>query len=92
MPGRTLTQHAAPTTFGAKAASWLNGVLDAAERLGALVTPVQIGGAAGTWAATTELAALRTDAGSALREQGYDLSPSVVAHIMRRLPDDDTQG
>jgi hypothetical protein len=35
--------------------------------------------------------ALRTDAGSALREQGYDLSPSVVAHIMRRLPEDDTQ-
>ena len=33
--------------------------------------------------------ALRTDAGSALREQGYDLSPSVVAHIMRRLPDDE---
>jgi hypothetical protein len=32
--------------------------------------------------------ALRTDARSALREQGYDLSPSVVAHIMRRLPDD----
>jgi 3-carboxy-cis,cis-muconate cycloisomerase len=62
MVARTLTQHAAPTTFGAKAASWLNGVLDAAERLGALVTPVQIGGAAGTWAATTELAALRTDA------------------------------
>jgi hypothetical protein len=32
--------------------------------------------------------ALRTDPGSALREHGYDLSPSVVAHIMRRLPDD----
>jgi hypothetical protein len=32
--------------------------------------------------------ALRSDAGSTLREQGYDLSPSVVAHIMRRLPDD----
>jgi hypothetical protein len=33
--------------------------------------------------------ALRADAGSALRERGYDLSPSVVAHIMRRLPEDD---
>jgi hypothetical protein len=32
--------------------------------------------------------ALRSDAGSTLREQGYDLSPSVVAHIMRRLPED----
>ena len=29
MVARTLTQHAAPTTFGAKAAGWLNGVVDA---------------------------------------------------------------
>ena len=36
--------------------------------------------------------ALRSDAGSTLREQGYDLSPSVVAHIMRRLPDEGTTG
>jgi 3-carboxy-cis,cis-muconate cycloisomerase len=63
MVARTLTQQAAPTTFGAKAAGWLNGVVDAVERLGALVTPVQIGGAVGTWAATTELAALVTEAG-----------------------------
>ena len=62
MVARTLTQQAAPTTFGAKAAGWLNGVVDAFERLDALVTPIQVGGAAGTWAATTELAALLTDA------------------------------
>ena len=30
---------------------------------------------------------LRADPDSALREQGYDLSPSVIAHIMRRLPE-----
>lgn len=60
MVARTLTQHAAPTTFGAKAAGWLNGVVDAFERMAALATPVQIGGAAGTLAATTELAALLT--------------------------------
>ena len=58
MVARTLTQHAAPTTFGAKAAVWLNGVVDAYQRLSALVMPVQIGGAVGTWAATTELATL----------------------------------
>lgn len=58
MVARTLTQHAAPTTFGAKLAGWLNGVTDALERLDGLVTPVQIGGAAGTRAATTELATL----------------------------------
>ncbi|OBH46222.1 3-carboxy-cis,cis-muconate cycloisomerase [Mycobacterium intracellulare] len=60
MVARTLTQHAAPTTFGAKAAGWLNGVIDAFDRVAALSTPVQIGGAAGTLAATTELAALLT--------------------------------
>ena len=60
MVARTLTQHAAPTTFGAKAAGWLNGVIDAFERVAALTTPAQIGGAAGTLAATTELAALLT--------------------------------
>ena len=56
MVARTLTQHAAPTTFGAKAAGWLDGVVDAFERLGGLVTPIQIGGAAGTRAASAELA------------------------------------
>ena len=39
MVARTLTQHAAPTTFGAKAAGWLNGVVDAYERLDALEHP-----------------------------------------------------
>ena len=62
MVARTLTQHAAPTTFGAKAAGWLDGVVDAFERLGELVTPTQIGGAAGTRAATTELATLLGEA------------------------------
>jgi 3-carboxy-cis,cis-muconate cycloisomerase len=61
MVARTLTQHAAPTTFGAKAATWCNGVVDALARIAEVVTPVQIGGAAGTWSATTELAALVTD-------------------------------
>ncbi len=60
MVARTLTQHAAPTTFGAKAAGWLNGAVDAFEGLSALVVPIQIGGAAGTLAASTELAVLRT--------------------------------
>jgi 3-carboxy-cis,cis-muconate cycloisomerase len=54
MAGRTLLQHAVPTTFGLKAAGWLVSVRDArvalarvrAERLA-----VQLGGAAGTLAA-----------------------------------------
>ncbi|OBH27572.1 3-carboxy-cis,cis-muconate cycloisomerase [Mycobacterium sp. E342] len=65
MVARTLTQHAAPTTFGAKVARWLDGAVDAFEGLAAVVCPVQIGGAAGTLAAGTELAALLTDASDA---------------------------
>ncbi len=58
MVARTLTQHAVPTTFGVKAATWGNAVVDAYHQVGALSLPVQIGGAGGTLAATTELATL----------------------------------
>ncbi|MFH8759762.1 3-carboxy-cis,cis-muconate cycloisomerase [Streptomyces atroolivaceus] len=53
MPGRTLTQHAVPTTFGLKAAGWRSLALDARDRLRAVrdALPVQLGGAAGTLAA-----------------------------------------
>ena len=61
MAARTLTQHAVPTTFGTKAAVWLNGVVDAAQRLNSQSLPAQIGGAAGTLSATTELATLFGD-------------------------------
>jgi 3-carboxy-cis,cis-muconate cycloisomerase len=56
MVARTLLQHALPTTFGYKAATWLTGLLEAQqlvlaarERLAA-----QLGGAAGTLAALGE--------------------------------------
>lgn len=54
---RTLTQAALPSTFGAKFARWLTGVLDAAEPIAGLMAslPVQVGGAVGTLAAATEL-------------------------------------
>jgi 3-carboxy-cis,cis-muconate cycloisomerase len=53
MPGRTLTQHAVPTTFGLKAAGWRSLVLDARDRTARVreSLPVQLGGAAGTLAA-----------------------------------------
>jgi len=53
LPGRTLTQHAVPTTFGLKAAGWRSLVLDARDRVRAVrsALPVQLGGAAGTLAA-----------------------------------------
>ncbi|TQJ56919.1 3-carboxy-cis,cis-muconate cycloisomerase [Streptomyces sp. NBC_00080] len=55
MPGRTLTQHAVPTTFGLKAAGWRSLVLDARDRVTAVrdALPAQLGGAAGTLAAFT---------------------------------------
>jgi 3-carboxy-cis,cis-muconate cycloisomerase len=56
MAGRTLTQHAVPTTFGLKAAGWRSLVLDSADRLTALRLPAQLGGAAGTLAAFEALA------------------------------------
>ncbi|MFJ9102385.1 3-carboxy-cis,cis-muconate cycloisomerase [Streptomyces sp. NPDC102405] len=55
MPGRTLTQHAVPTTFGLKAAGWRALVLDARDRVTVVrdSLPTQLGGAAGTLAAFT---------------------------------------
>ncbi len=53
LAGRTLTQHAVPTTFGLKAAGWRSLILDAHDRLTAVRgdLPAQLGGAAGTLAA-----------------------------------------
>ncbi|MFF0435316.1 3-carboxy-cis,cis-muconate cycloisomerase [Streptomyces sp. NPDC004327] len=58
MPGRTLTQHAVPTTFGLKAAGWRSLVLDARDRITAVRDglPAQLGGAAGTLAAFADAA------------------------------------
>lgn len=53
---RTLTQHAVPTTVGARAAGWVRGIRRAVARLEATATglPAQLGGAAGTLAATAD--------------------------------------
>lgn len=50
---RTLTQHAVPTTVGARAAGWVRGVRRAAARVREArdVLPAQLGGAAGTLSA-----------------------------------------
>ncbi len=72
MPGRTLTQHAVPTTFGLKAATWLSGVLDARRRLRSLLAgglPVQLGGAAGTLGAYLEFARLAGEPGESYAEK-----------------------
>lgn len=55
---RTLTQHAVPTTWGARAAGWMRGIERAQERLrdvaGQGVLPAQLGGAAATLSAFVE--------------------------------------
>jgi 3-carboxy-cis,cis-muconate cycloisomerase len=56
MAARTLLQQAVPTTFGAKAAVWLVGIVEGRSRLqeAAERLPAQLGGAAGTLAAYGE--------------------------------------
>ncbi len=53
---RTLTQQAVPTSLGARAAGWSRGIRRAAGRLRAAADalPAQLGGAAGTLAATVD--------------------------------------
>ena len=85
MVGRTLTQYAVPVTFGLKAAQWLTGVLDARAALGAVVLPVQCGGAAGTLALTGELVADPLAAARALADELGLVAPGLSWHT-RRTP------
>lgn len=54
---RTLTQHAVPTTVGARIAGWLSGVTRARMRLAATraALPAQLGGAGGTLASFVQI-------------------------------------
>ncbi|MGQ0838834.1 class-II fumarase/aspartase family protein [Actinokineospora sp.] len=76
--GRTLTQHAVPITFGLKAASWLQLVLDALDRVRATTLPAELGGAAGTLAAYAEYAALDAPGG---RFDGTELIAPFAAEL-----------
>lgn len=77
MAGRTLAMHAVPTTFGAKVAVWMQGILDARERLVRVraALPVQLGGAAGTLASYIECARCAVS----------ELSQAPSGEIMERL-------
>lgn len=77
--GRTLTQHAVPTTFGLKAAGWRSLVLDAHQRLTAVraALPAQLGGAAGTLAAFHAFA--EADGSTAAPDPGPDLGLRLLA-------------
>ncbi|MGW2706841.1 3-carboxy-cis,cis-muconate cycloisomerase [Streptomyces sp. NPDC001340] len=86
MPGRTLTQHAVPTTFGLKAAGWRSLVLDARDRVARVrdSLPAQLGGAAGTLAAFQAYGAQDTDAPTQAyaREVGL-AAPALPWHTLR---------
>lgn len=60
---RTLTQHAVPTTLGARIAGWRQGVARALVRVAGVRLPAQLAGAGGTLAAFVE----RSDADTAAR-------------------------
>ncbi|MBO1330837.1 3-carboxy-cis,cis-muconate cycloisomerase [Streptomyces sp. VRA16 Mangrove soil] len=84
MPGRTLTQHAVPTTFGLKAAGWRSLVLDARDRLRGVVLPAQLGGAAGTLAAFEAYGA--TDPLALVESYARELdlaAPELPWHVLR---------
>ncbi|QHA08184.1 3-carboxy-cis,cis-muconate cycloisomerase [Streptomyces broussonetiae] len=86
MPGRTLTQHAVPTTFGLKAAGWRSLVLDARDRITRVrdCLPVQLGGAAGTLAAFQAYGA--RDAGALTQAYARELgltAPALPWHTLR---------
>lgn len=78
---RTLGMHAVPTTFGARVSTWIQGLLAAAERLRRVREhglPVQLGGAAGTFASYVECA----------RRSGGALADASPAQIYARLTDE----
>ena len=76
MAGRTLMQHALPTTFGVKVAGWLDAMNRHRERLSEIrkrALVLQFGGAVGTLAA--------------LREKGLQVAEALAAELHLALPD-----
>ena len=81
--GRTWMQHAVPTTFGMKAAGWLDAVLRQREACAALrerALVLQLGGAVGTLAALGDKAAA---VAAALAEELRLPLPDVAWHTQR---------
>jgi 3-carboxy-cis,cis-muconate cycloisomerase len=81
MVGRTLGQHAAPTTFGFVAAGWLDGVTSAVERVDRARArlPLQLGGAVGSLSALFRAATARGSSADAV-------VATVASRLGLRLP------
>jgi 3-carboxy-cis,cis-muconate cycloisomerase len=78
MAGRTLGQHASPTSFGLVAATWLDGIASARARLAVVrdALPVQFGGSVGTLVVLADIA----------RQKGSAADPeSIVTDLATRL-------
>ena len=81
---RTLTQHAVPTTIGARAAGWLRAVDRAAARLEELAFPVQLAGAGGTLASFVEITGSAESArGLVAAFAGAGRVPAAPWHVTR---------
>ncbi|HXD29283.1 MAG TPA: lyase family protein, partial [Arthrobacter sp.] len=76
---RSLTQHALPTTFGLRAATWLSTLVAAGRRLDAALgtLPLQWGGAVGTLASLTDQLSSEDDGGAPV--------PDLVTALAARL-------
>ena len=80
MVARTLGQQALPTTFGLRAAGWLDALLDARDELATVPFAAQLGGAAGTMASLGD----RGPRVLELLASGLDLDePSLPWHTAR---------
>lgn len=94
MVARSLAQHSLPITFGLRAANWLDGLAQAADRLehAAGRLPIQWGGAAGTLAALDGvLASARAD--GRLPDDGPAADPfALTAALAERLGLQDAPG
>lgn len=82
MPGRTLGQHAAPTSFGLVVAGWLDGILAARRRLDAVAVdlPASLGGSVGTLSVLMDVARSRRP-----EVPAEDVVEQVVVDFARRL-------
>ena len=82
MAGRTLGQHASPTSFGLVVAGWLDGILDSLARLDDVASrlPLSFGGSVGTLGVLTDVARLRRPEADAMR-----VVDGVLADLSRRL-------
>ena len=78
---RSLTQHALPTTFGLKAANWLNGINQALTSLTDVKLSLQWGGAVGTLASLQQFLKSQPDAPSP-----HELTQELAHHLSLEAP------